>query len=187
MHRRRSGRPLGVGLARYGVAAFALFATAAGAQAACISAAFYDYEEFTKGQRIALQKLRYETPVKLCLTSAGSGFVQILDTPSSGDPQVLYPSKPSEADPKNAEYAPITGNQELCLGGDFSDDFVLFQPKSEGPSGTLAITVTLTEDKQLPANQWVIPGRAEEHLGSHKEGGNRCSGRDILYIDYKVE
>jgi len=186
MLRRRTGRAEGVAL-RAAVAALALFATSAVAQASCISATMYDYKEFTGGKRTALSKLKFNTPIALCITAAAPGFVQVLDVPSAGEVQVLYPKVPADADPTNAEYAPIAGNQEVCLGGDFGDDFVLYQPKSEGPSGTLAITVTLSEGMQLPAEEWEIPGRAETHLGSHKQGGAACSGRDILYVNYRAE
>ncbi len=171
--------------ARIAIAALALAATAASAQAACVTATMYDLEGFKAGDRTTLRVLQYDRLFTLCVTAGASGFMQILDTPETGDIEVVYPNAATNAG-GNPEYAAVEAGKEYCFG-DPATTFPLYQPRSEGSSGKLAITMTLTEDQQLEADAWSRPGEVRQHLGSHKQGGAACTGRDILYISYKAQ
>jgi len=178
----RRARSTGV---RIAIAAAALIATVASAQAACVTASMYDLEGFNRGERSTLRVLQYDRLFTLCVTPASSGFMQILDTPETGDIEVIYPNAATNAG-GNPEYAPVEAGKEYCFG-DPAKTFPLYQPKSEGSSGKLAITLTLTEDQQLEADAWSRPGEVRNHLGSHRQGGATCTGRDILYISYQAQ
>jgi hypothetical protein len=180
-----SKRPLARALLGLAAAALALGTTAASAQAACVSAALYDYAQYKAGQRTALSRLKFDTQFMLCFTSQTSGFVQILDTPADGDIEVIYPNSFLNDGNGNLQYAAIEGGREYCFGD--SDTFPIYHPRSEGNTGKLAITVTLSAENQLEAEGWELPGEVKKYLGSHKESGNSCTGRDILYISYLAE
>ena len=47
----------------------------------------------------------------------------------------------------------------------------LYHPKEEGPSGKIAITLTLSEAQQLGADGWTRPGDVTRHLRSHIQDG----------------
>jgi hypothetical protein len=170
---------------RIATAALVVLATAASAQAACVNATMYDLDGFKAGDRTALRVLQYDRLFALCVTPASSGFMQILDTPETGDIEVVYPNAATNAG-GNPEYAAVEGGKEYCFG-DPATTFPLYHPRNEGSSGKLAITVTLSEDQQLEADAWSRPGEVRQHLGSHKQGGAACTGRDILYISYKAQ
>jgi len=172
----------GVSLA---IAALALAATAATAQAACVNAAMYDLEGFKTGDRTTLRTLQYDRLFTLCVTPGSAGFMQILDTPETGDIEVIYPNAATNAG-GNPEYAAVEAGKEYCFG-DPASTFPLYHPRNEGSSGKLAVTLTLSEDQQLEADAWSRPGEVRSHLGSHKQGGATCTGRDILYISYKAQ
>jgi hypothetical protein len=170
---------------RFAAAALALVASVASAQAACVNATMYDLEGFKAGDRTALRALQYDRLFTLCVTSGSNGFMQILDTPETGDIEVIYPNAATNAG-GNPEYAAVEAGKEYCFG-DPATTFPLYHPRNEGSSGKLAITLTLTEDQQLEADAWSRPGEVRQHLGSHKQGGAACTGRDILYISYKAQ
>src|SRR5690606_20913983 len=158
---------------RIGLAALSLAATAFAAQAACVTANMYDLDGFNRGDRTALRVLQYDRLFALCVTPSSSGFLQILDTPEAGNIEVVYPNAATNAG-GNPEYAPVEAGKEYCFG-DPTKTFPLYHPKNEGSSGKLAITLTLSEDKQLEAESWERPGEVRAHLGSHKQGGATCT------------
>lgn len=171
------------GLARAAIVAAVVLGQAAAAQAACITANIYDLKAFNSGDRTQLRVLKYDELFALCVTPASSGFIQILDTPEAGDIEIIYPNQvltPGE------QYAAVEGGKEYCFG-DPAKTFPLYQPRNEGSSGKLAVTMTLSEDLQLDTEDWDRPEEVRNHLGSHKSGGAACTGRDILTISYEAE
>lgn len=181
--RRLSGLWSGRSRSRIALVAVLGLMQAGAAQAACISAAMYDLNAFNRGERSQLKVLKYDELFSLCVTTAANGFIQILDTPESGDIEIIYPNQvltPGE------QYAKVEAGKEYCFG-DPAKTFPLYQPRGEGSSGKLAITMTLDESLQLDADGWERPDEVRNHLGSHRSGGDSCTGRDILTISYEAE
>ncbi len=170
---------------RLALASALLAATVGGVNASCVSATMYDLAKFNAGERTALSRLGYNKLFVLCITAGANGFVQILDTPADGEVQVIYPNAQVNDGNGNQQYAAIKANEERCLG--VPGTFPLYHPKEEGPSGKIAITLTLSEAQQLGADGWTRPGDVTRHLRSHIQDGNACTGRDVLYISYLAE